>query len=807
MTLKKISKIRGAALRGGCNTRLEKAQLEFGEFSMVQNMRGTHPGLKSRAGQRALHTTADGTNRVLSLYQFEKTEVTESHFYAQMSDSDVLEATTAPPGVTTGAFGSEAYSGSSGQIPASWGNIGDKLLYSNGVDQHKIYGGTGSYVDNCIVVKASAAIPDIPEEGEDYSWEVKDGKTTTVAVLDSLNTIANHDCIFVKTPVQAKSLTFTIAAANGTSATADIHYWNGAWTDVSGFSDGTASGGAPFAKTGTMSFTAPTDILPKYQFGYNGWWYQIVLDAGSLDSNTEISAITYNSNWQEVVNMWSGVVEPAIEAYVYDTTDYELYASAAITVDELESTHYVYFATMNPITGFYVDPGDTPNSESVSIDDVGYFNGTGWTAIVAGDSDTITDGTDGLTHAGWVTFDRVAEHPLQFQSSMYYAYWYYFTVSATLSDDVVISIDTIPYYDIEEMGKGQCNCVWKNRGVYSFTKWPEYIYISAEGAPYVLNGSDYGIVEVGDGRTNKIVSMRKFYNELMVWQEEKGVEGGCLTLIEGYSPDTFGKLLLSSQIGAMNNNSVAVVDGVMTSTASEEKIKTLAFFISRYGVGVTDGKTVSFVSDTIQNYFDPQESECIRRGYEQFHWIGFDSAENVLRLGLVSGTSATVPNVFPVFDLTDMVWYFDTPAQELACMTEVTAGSGNVAVIQVAGGIDDGLVYQLNYGTNDVSTAIDSYIRMEFNAGGEWLEIQEMILRCKVQSSGDLTLTPYHNGISQTTLTKSMTAEVTNQLSRRHRCNLNLSSDQISLKIQSNTASVAQYLFDLGLDVVTWEGR
>lgn len=807
MTLRKISKIRGAPLRGGCNTRLEKAQLPFGAFSMIQDMRGTHPGFKSRGGQRALHTTADGTNRVQSLYQFEKTNVTESHFYAQMSDGDVLDATTAPPGVTTGAFGSEAFDGSASQVPASWGNIGDKLIHSNGVDQHKIYGGDSSYVEKCIVVKATAAIPDVPEEGEDYSQEVSDGQTTTVAVLDSLDAIGNHDCIFIKTPVQAKSFTFTMAAANGTASVADIHYWNGAWTDVSGFSDGTSASSKAFAQTGTMSFTAPTDILPKYQYGVNGWWYQVHLTSGACDAEVEVSGITYDSNWQDVVNLWDGIPQPAIEAYVYDGTDYELYGATAVTVDELESGHFVYFAVTDPIVGIYIDPGNTPNSNSVSIDDVGYWNGSAWVAIVAGDSNTITDGTDGLTHAGWVTFDKVTDFPMQFQGSQYYAYWYYFTVSATLSDSTVISIYTMPHFDIEDMGKGQSNCVWKDRAVYSFTLWPEYIYFSASGNPCILNGSDYGIIEVGDGRSNKVNSMRKFYNELMVWQKELGVEGGCLTLIEGYSPATFGKLVLSSQIGALNNNCTTIVDGVMTATATEERLKTLAFFISRYGVAVSDGRTVSFISDDISNYFDPTESVCIRRGYEELHWIGFDSADNVLRLGLVSGSSATVPNVFPVFDLTDKVWYFDDPAQELSCMTEVTAGSGNVAVVQVAGGVDDGLVYQLNYGTNDVSTAIDSYLRMEFSAGGEWLEILEMLLRCKVQTAGNLTLTPYLNAISQTTKTLAMTAAVTNQVSRRHRFNLSLSSDQISLKIQSNTASVAQELFDIGLDVVVWENR
>ena len=49
--------------------------------------------------------------------------------------------------------------------------------------------------------------------------------------------------------------------------------------------------------------------------------------------------------------------------------------------------------------------------------------------------------------------------------------------------------------------------------------------------------------------------------------EEKGKDGGCLTLLEGYDPQTYGKLLLSTKLGTSSTKSAVVVDGVMTSTA------------------------------------------------------------------------------------------------------------------------------------------------------------------------------------------------------------------------------------------------
>lgn len=786
---------------GGCVTARDKGLLPFGAYSMIQNAISLNPGFEKRKGQIKLHSTADGTNQVVSMYQFKKARVTESHFYAQFSDGDVLEATNMPPAVTAGVFGSEVYSGTaSGQYPASWGNIGDLMIYSNGVDQHQVYAGTGSYVDGFIVWRDSAALTSIPDTGSDYSFEVSDGQSATVAILDSLDTYANHNGAFIRTPVPAKSLTWTIPLPNGTASVASLYYWNGAWTELSsGWADTTASSGKTLASTGgTMSWTAPTDILPKYMFGVNGYWYQLRVSA-QLDSEVEVSAVTYAADWQAIEDIWDGVLGDVAEIQFYDAsaTVYYTFGSSAAEIDSATSSDKFYFSSADQICGFYVDVGSTPNTTAATtINAVYYWDGDGFTAVSG-----LFDGTAGLSHSGWVTFTRPAaeEHPTQFNNCGYSAYWYYFTVDKTLNDDVIIGLQTMPYFDMDDFGKGQSNCIWKNRACYSFTLWPEYIYISKEGAPFCLSSSDAGVLEAGDGRSNRIVAMRKFYNEIIIWQEEKGLEGGCVTLIEGYTPATFGKLLLSSKVGTFSNNSVDVVDGVIVSTATDESIKTMAFFLSRYGVCVTDGRTIWVISDDIQNYFDPQKSECIRRGYEKLHWLKYDSTRNAILIGLVSGSSATVPNIFPVFHLADKTWTFDARAQEISCIEEIEAGSGDIGVIQVGGGVDDGTLYLLNYGTNDITTVIDTYATLEFGMGGEVFNIEEFMLRCKVQSSGNITVTITQNDIAYTTLTLSMTAETASHVIRRHRSKMNVTDQHVSVKIQNNGDSNSMILYDYGI--------
>lgn len=793
---KALHPLQSIPFSGGAKTALEAGQLEAGEYSWIQNLRQTHPGMVKRQGQAALHTTADSTNKVLSLYGFSKGRRTENHLLAQMSDGDILDATALPPTVTTGVFGTEIFSGSAGQKPGSWANILDMLIHSNGVDQHQLWPGTLAYVGKFVVYKSANALPDVPGIGEDYSDEVSDGIAANVGTLGTIGTNAT-DALCVFCPVVPNTLKFTMSAAvNAAAATMTVSYWNGAWTALTK-TDNTAVAGATLAQTGTVTWTAPTDALPYYMYGRCGYWLKITFSA-ALTANTAVAECEYTAAMQSLTNTWNGVLMDAIEAQVYisASTAYKTYGGAAIMVGDLTSADAVYFATTDPIEAVFIDVGQIPNlTASTTINTFSYWNGTAWVSV-----GSYTDGTSGLKQSGWVRIPRnTVTQPLNFNNANVYMYWYKITFDKTLTTGMSIWIQYRPWFNISELGIGQCCASWKGRAVYSFDRWPDYVYIAAQNNPTGLNGTDYGIIQVGDGRAHKIVAMRKFHNELMVWQEEKGEEGGCLTLLEGYSPVTYGKLILSSRLGAMNAKSVAVVDGVLTSTATDEVIKTLAFALSRYGVYVSDGLTCSLISDDIANYFDPTQTECIRRGYEDQMWLAYDSAYNVIRIGLVSGSSATLPNVFPVFDLTSKTWSFDTPAQELSCAIEMGAGSGNIPVVQVGGGIDDGLVYLLNTGTNDVATAIDAYATLEINMKGAMFLLREMMTRCKVQAAGDLTLTFYRNTVSQATKTLSMTAEKTNDTMRRHLFNLNIEGDHVSIKFQHATASQSMHLYDFAI--------
>lgn len=854
----------------------------------------------------------------------------------------------ANPTFANAVFGDEVHNGTaSGMIPASWSNYDEAMIYSNGSDQHQIYYGQSAKILKFIVYKGSASIPDFPIMGSDFTSEINDGISTTVAVLDSLGDLdVDYDCIFFCLPVPGHTLNLTVSAANSSCAIAQLKYRknDSTWASATGFVDGTLSpsyyltfedamaattnwtavdanltsdaggqsgnmltvaesGGAnpgkaykdmttvvgqkywlkyyfkkgtadngkvmvgttsdedsiydstnlsdanwtlhetgftatetttrltlqtndstagetslfdtisvvtgsALGKSGAMTWTKPGDSAPSYMFNTYGYWYQLSLSVGELDSEVEVSAASFESSWNSLQNIWDGILVDGIEAqfYVLATTKYLTFGTDSIDLDAMATGDYLYAAFSDPQEALYFDVGDVPSTTaSNTIDGLDYWNGTAWTTV-----GSFTDNTIGLTQSGIIMIPRRAsglEQSQNFNNTQYYAYWYRISVNKALSATVNVGIQGIPTFDISDFGqKGRCSSPWKQRMVYTFDQNPDYIYITAEGYPQALNGGGYDIKLAGDGRGNPIVCMKPFYNELMVWQNERGVEGGCITVFDGYNPQTFGRMVLSTKYGTMNSQSVTLIEGF--TFGGEQEAGLIAFFLSRYGIMYTDGKTVSHVPnyDEIKNYFDPSNSSCIRTGYESHMWLKYDSAFNILRIGLVTG-SGTVCNTFLTYDLTGLSWGTDSYAQELACFTEAEAASGTSPVLQLGGGVDDGFVYLLNSGLNDVSTAIDSYVTVEFDAAGNEMRVDDIVVRMKSQSSGSITVTPYENGIARTAETFEQTAAVSNQYFRRHRRQINIAGNHVSLKYQHNTASESCYLLDHGEAMAIYEGQ
>jgi len=95
----------------------------------------------------------------------------------------------------------------------------------------------------------------------DYTVEVQDALTTTVATLDSLDTAANNDFVYVGSydKFSGVDVNHSGSKVNGTTSVLTVKYWNGSvWGDISD-TDGTIAGGATFAVDGQVTWTVPSD--------------------------------------------------------------------------------------------------------------------------------------------------------------------------------------------------------------------------------------------------------------------------------------------------------------------------------------------------------------------------------------------------------------------------------------------------------------------------------------------------------------------------------------------------------------------
>lgn len=729
-----------------------------------------------------LTMTTNKSEEIVKLYQWNKGKRDERHFFAQIENGDLIEATDNPPDTITGDFGSLVYQPRDvdsaddpwptltvslvNLVPASFGNADDALLYSDGMDQHKVWTGEEAPIETFKYVNRTTAIPATgnPEVGQDFSLEVTDNDPETYADVGDMGDLASdYECILIKTKYHANKFNIKFHTPNS-AADVDLNLqtWDkvDGWTDVT-ITDNTADGGTTFAKDGSITWTVDPNEVELFACGENGYWYLLYLDASdALSSDCKISEITYEGPWQEIENVWNGVLENAIEAYVYDDGEYYAYPYTAIEIGDLGVGEYIIFSTINNLVGFHVETGATPNTNATQINVYGTKDGITWTDL----SDT--DTTGGFGRGGFVTWKRKDSSvvaPIEFQGSKYAAYWWKILIgTAAVSADVKITLRGMPWFDMKNFGNfGRTNTVWKERGVYSFDRFPSWLYISENNEANKLNGADYAVLQAGDGRRNSIVAMQKFHNELMVWQEELGRDGGCLTLFEGYSPQTFGKLLLSAKIGSFSQKSVVVIDGANSYTRKDDNVQTLAFFISHYGIFVTDGSVVTRISDDIQNYFDLRFSECIRRGYEKKMYVEHDTSANVLRFGLVIGSTAEQCNLFPVFDLIDWTWSFDVLGQNHTHVHEVEAESGQYPVLQMAASTN-GFVYKINDTSEDQDdgTNIDMDVRSEFNLGGRHIAISEVIIRTAVITLGsgdkELDFSAYEDGVILSDATQSI---------------------------------------------------
>jgi hypothetical protein len=113
----------------------------------------------------------------------------------------------------------------------------------------------------------------------------------------------------------------------------------------------------------------------------------------------------------------------------------------------------------------------------------------------------------------------------------------------------------------------------------------------------------------------------------------------------------------------------------------------------------------------------------------------------------------------------------------------------------------------LNNGQNDVSTAIDSYVRQELNLKGNEMMVKDIKLRHKTQTAGNISVIPYQNGVEMASFTVTMTAEKTSETIRRFKKNVDILGTNVAFKIGNASATNDMVLFDVAYNIENFDGR
>jgi hypothetical protein len=142
---------------------------------------------------------------------------------------------------------------------------------------------------------------------EDYTLHVNESSDINTPIGLILDAMDAADKLYIMFEDQMVGIKFTMLSGlvNKANRLATLKYWDGdSFEAVTDFVDGTCRAGIEsFNKTGTMTWTKPSDEQPQLDFGTYGYMYEITVD-GAL---TDTQAGRGSGNEDVVVDLITGV--------------------------------------------------------------------------------------------------------------------------------------------------------------------------------------------------------------------------------------------------------------------------------------------------------------------------------------------------------------------------------------------------------------------------------------------------------------------------------------------------------------------
>lgn len=470
-----------------------------------------------------------------------------------------------------------------------------------------------------------------------------------------------------------------LANANQTSAIVVGREWNGSsWSSI-GVTDNTSG----LSVNGTITWTS-TECKKRQLEGRSLYWYYFLLSDGQAD----IYRCTAEIDFQSVKNVWSGEYSTVASCRVYDGTNYEdftlevndYYTTTYADLDALDTTDDLILGFVNRQQAFDISMVPDKENAAAAALTLSYWDGDSWQTV-----DNLVDGTkhavadpSSLWESGLITFTPPAngeEFPRMMEQEGPY-YWYKFQWSLQLS----VSPYSRIYYitgieNPEKIDAYQFPLYYQNRTLLcSSDEYPSSVLVSSENSPAVYNGIDSTTLYFGGD--NQLTAGVSFFNRFgsSIYNFALFCKKSETWLLSGYSPDTFSKYQVSTNIGCPAPLTMKTCE--VGYEIAPELTRNIAMWLAYNGVVIFDGGLLKLLKG-MEPYFDPNDAKCINYDYIDKSWAFFDSLRSEYNLFIPSGSGQTTCNVWLIYDVMRNKWTKKVPPAypQAGCSVHDTDGA------------------------------------------------------------------------------------------------------------------------------------
>jgi hypothetical protein len=696
-------------------------------YQTLENLRYKDSGLEGVNGYTKVNTTALTTyTKIRTGHQLRTNKTQDSYILVNAVDSGgqgrVYVNRTAPGSQgdfdttskfdTSGnAYFEDASSGLTGRFSdAPQGNIG----YCNG-EESMIFGGDEQRVAACFsCTTAGLALP------KDVTKQINNELSTTDNKFTWDQSDRPFTLVMTTRPIQA--LKIYVSSANAEDSTLTVKTWTGAafGADLVD-SDGTKVGVDSLAQTGVVTLTSHTDGTSKLKHFEELYLYAYLIELEKDAAGTpsaDIYHITVDYAFQSVKDVWDGVYRQPIQWQALDGTEYYDYtlqvnessdvnAPIGGQIDGWTSSDKIYIMFEDQMSAIkFTMLGDLVN-KAASVVSMKYWDGDAYQAVTNLVDGTIATAGKSFGQSGLISWTPPTDEQPQTEFGSF-GYMYEISLSGTLTGtkgstaEVLVDVCTgVPHQLI--VRPFDFSAIYGTRLMLGgFSKGDEgnRMDYSVANAPDAFNGfdaSDNAKQSLYFGGVEDIVGATQIYNRFgaSVYAMLLVLKKNETYILVGDTPDEFIIYDVAKTVGCVAPLSLATAEVGLD--LGNGLTRNVAIWLSHSGPMMFDGAILTPIPG-IRSYFDPNDAKYIDFSLieKAVGWVDPNYKEYNL---LIPSGSASLNNVWLVYDLIRRRWFRKTTGQAAFPQTGFEVGAKQTGQRYVYGGIDTGYMISLETGT------------------------------------------------------------------------------------------------------------